>query len=52
MMLYDAGQCGGVGRRAAALKSDLCETLLSSKVLQQVGHAAAVLQLGCGVMVR
>lgn len=51
-MLYDAWQCGGAGRRAAALKSDLGETLLSAKVLQHIGHAAAELQLGCGVMMR
>lgn len=51
-MLYDAWQCGGAGRRAAALKSDLCETLLSPKVLQRTGRAAAVLRLGWGVMVR
>lgn len=51
-MLYDAWQCGGVGRRDAALKLDLCETLLSPKVLQHTGCAAAVLWLGWGVMMR
>lgn len=41
MMLYNGWQCGGVRRRAAALKLGLCEILLSSKILQHIGHAAA-----------